>query len=337
MKNRIDSSRRKTPWDKSENLTISQSFIMDTYKKNYIIKHPNLLETNEYILINSIEISCCPYCNSSNICKRGFTNNKVQRYYCNKCKRKFTPITNTVFDGHKISITEWIEFLLDIFNYGSISLTSKVNKNSITTTNYWLNKLFVVLRNYDSNTKLSGNVYIDEFYYSVIKSDIKTNSDGTKLRGISKNKHCIGIGYDGTNIIAKCEGMAKPTTNSTKATFINCIEKHSTLIHDDEKSHKILVDKLELIDKCYSSSELKLLDDEKNPLRPINHQCDLLRQFLNAHSGFDREHLQDYLNLYCFMNSGSSKNKLEKANDLLMLSLTTKATLKYRDLYKNKD
>ncbi|MBQ9319084.1 MAG: hypothetical protein IJR82_05580, partial [Bacilli bacterium] len=47
---------------------------------------------------------------------------------------------------------------------------------------------------------------------------------------------------------------------------------------------------------------------------PINHQCDLLRQFLNVHSGFDRNYLQDYLNLYCFMNSGKSKNKLEKIN-----------------------
>ena len=114
------------------------------------------------------------------------------------------------------------------------------------------------------------------------------------------------------------------------------IEKGSTLMHDDEKSHKVLVDKLKLTDKCYKSSYLKTLDDDKNPLRPINHQCDLIRQFLNAHSGFNREHLQDFLNLYCFMSSGTSKNKLEKVNDLLIISLTTKVTLRYRNLYKTK-
>ena len=89
---------------------------------------------------------------------------------------------------------------------------------------------------------------------------------------------------------------------------------------------------LSLIDESYKSTYLKTLDDESNPLRPINHQCDLIRQFLNTHSGFDRDDLQNYLNLYCFMNS-KLRNKLEKVNILLELVLNTKATLKYRNLF----
>ena len=38
-------------------------------------------------------------------------------------------LKGTIFENHEISITEWIEFLLDIFNYVSTSLTSKENKN----------------------------------------------------------------------------------------------------------------------------------------------------------------------------------------------------------------
>ena len=89
---------------------------------------------------------------------------------------------------------------------------------------------------------------------------------------------------------------------------------------------------LKLIDESYNSLWLKTKKDDDNPLRPINHQCDLLRQFLNTHSGFDRDDLQDYLNLYCFMNSGHKK-KLEKVEELLILSLNTEVTLKYRELY----
>ena len=59
-------------------------------------------------------------------------------------------------------------------------------------------------------------------------------------------------------------------------------------------------------------------------------------QFLNTHSGFDRDDLQDYLNLYCFMNS-KPRNKLEKVNILLKLALNTKVTLKYRDLFETKE
>ena len=72
------------------------------------------------------------------------------------------------------------------------------------------------------------------------------------------------------------------------------------------------------------------LNDDKNLLRTINHQCDLIRQFLNTSSGFDRKDLQRYLNLYCFMNS-SHKNRLEAVNEFIELALTTKVTLNYRE------
>lgn len=335
MKNRIDTSRRKTPWDNNEELTILQSFIKDKYKSNYNIKHPKLSETNEANIFNSVKIDKCRHCSSKNIKKNGKSSNGVQLYYCKSCHRKFSPTTGTIFENHKISITEWIEFLLDIFNYGSITLTSRVNKNSTNTVNYWINKVFLLLRNYQNNILLKDDVYIDEMFYKVIKNDIELK-DGKKLRGTSKNQYCIGVGYDKDNVIAIVECLGKPSIETTKKTFINHIVKGSKLIHDDEKCHRSLVGELELIDKSYKSTYLKTLDDNHNPLRPINHQCDLIRQFLNSHSGFDREHLQDYLNVYCFMNS-KPRNKLEKVYQLLELALNTSVTLKYRDLFNVKE
>ena len=299
MKNRIDTSRQSTPWDTKDNVSVIENFIKDKYKENYRFKHPKLSDTDEAKIINSIKIDKCRLCNSSKIKKVGFTKNGIQRYRCNECKKYFTPTTGTIFENHKIAITEWVEFLLDIFNYGSTTLTSKVNKNSINTSTYWLQKVFLLLREYQKDIVLKGNIYIDEFFYKVSKSDIQTK-DGKQLRGLSQNQHCIGIGYDGTNIIAKVEGFGKTTTNKTNMTFLAHIEKGSHIIHDDEKSHRDLVKKLKLEDEKYSSSFLKNKKDDENPLRPINHQCDLLRQFLNAHSGFDRKDLQDYLNLYCY-------------------------------------
>ena len=333
MKNRVDTSRQKTPWDGNVNISVTEKFIQEKYKENYLHKHPKLLDTKEYELFNSIEIKECKFCKSDKISKKGFTKNKVQRFYCSNCKKYFNPTTNTIFENHKIAITEWIEFLLDIFNYGSTSLTSKVNKNGMNTSLYWLHKTFLVLREYQKNIILSGNVFIDETYYKVIKSDIIKKQNGKQFKGISYNQYCIGLGYDGTNIIAVSEGLGKTSTNKTKKAFINHIEKGSTLIHDEEKSHNALINELNLKSIAYNSEELKELEDKDNPLRKINHQCDLLKQFLNAHSGFDRDDLQDYLNLYCFINSGH-KNKLEKVNELLNLALKTEVTIKYRDLFK---
>lgn len=329
MKNRIDSSRKKTPWDLTEELTPLQEFIKNKYIENYKSKHPRLIETNEAKILNCIEIKNCRYCNTTKIKKNGKNSNMIQRYYCLKCKRSFTPTTNTIFENHKISITEWIEFLLDIFNYGSTTLTSKVNKNAINTSSYWLQKVFLVLEHWQENVILNGKVYIDELFYKVIKSDIKTK-DGKQFRGLSRNQYCIGIGYDSKNIIAIVEGLGKTSTDSTWETFSTHIKEGSKIIHDDEKSHNKLVKDLQLINEEYKSTYLKYLDDKENPLRPINHQCDLIKKFLNTHSGFDRKDLQGYLNLYCFMNSGHKK-RLEKVNEFIELALKTKVTLTYRE------
>ena len=336
MKNRVDTSRNKTPWDNIEDVTTLQSFIKNKYNENYKFKHPKLTSSKEYIIINSIEINSCRYCNSLNIIKRGRTKNNIQIYYCKLCKKRFTPTKGTIFENHKISITEWIEFLLNLFNNSSTNLVSKNNKNGINTSIFWLQKVFLVLDGYQDNISLSGNVYIDETYYKVIKSDILKKQNGKEFKGISYNQYCIGLGYDGKNIIAISEGLGKTSSEKTKKAFIEHIEKNSTLIHDEEKSHNILIEELSLKNIAYNSSELKGLDDKDNPLRKINHQCDLLKKFLNSHSGFDRENLQNYLNLYCFIYN-CRKNRLEKVEEFLKLALNKKVSLKYRDLFDAKE
>lgn len=335
MKNHMDTSRKRTPWDNVEDITSTQLFIKEKYKDNFRKKHPKLNDTNEADLFNSIKIDSCPYCSNTNFVKSGKTKNKVQRYICKDCNRTFTPVTGTIFENHKISVTEWIEFCLDIINYGSIALTSKVNKNGVNTSIYWLHKLFLILEDYQDNIVLKGNVYLDETFYSVIYRE-REKKNGKFLRGLSKNQYCIGIGCDGLNVIAILEGMGKPSKEQTKEIFKKHIEPKSTLIHDDEKSHKELIKELSLVNQSYNSKQLKNLKDKDNPLDNINEQCALLKKFLNSHSGFDRDNLQDYLNLFCFINSHPT-NKLEKVEILLNLALTKKVTLKYRDLFEVKN
>lgn len=53
----------------------------------------------------------------------------------------------------------------------------------------------------------------------------------------------------------------------------------------------------------YASKDLKNFADSENPLDSVNVNrihC-LLKMFLNAHSGFSRDDLQNYLNLYFFV------------------------------------
>ena len=60
--------------------------------------------------------------------------------------QSFTPLTNTIFDSHKIPISEWFEFLLSLFEFHSIKTSSYDNRNVESTGRYWLLKVFEVLK-----------------------------------------------------------------------------------------------------------------------------------------------------------------------------------------------
>ena len=134
-------SRQTTPWDSREELSPIQHFLQMHYKAHYEARHPQLTETGEVELINSFVPSKCPICGAKDFRKRSHTSNGVQRYQCLSCKKSFLPTTNTIFDEHRISISEWLEYCLNLFRYVSINAASWNNKNAWTTSRFWLEKL----------------------------------------------------------------------------------------------------------------------------------------------------------------------------------------------------
>lgn len=328
----ITESRRRTPWtDEAEDRTALQRFIDSNAEEKYLVNHKRL-DLKEAELLNSYTPKCCPKCRSDCFQKYGISNKGINRYRCKKCNRTFSIITGTIFQNHKLPISEWIEFLLSLFRYQSFSSISKSNKNSYTTTKYWVSKVFLILKDYQENIKLSGKVYIDETFYKVRMSDIQFKGDGKEYRGLSRNQICIGIGCSQGRVVAFVEGHGKPTKEKTLATFKTHIGQGSTLIHDEERSHQFLVDELGLEEERYNSKLLKGIKDQDNPLDPINRQCRFLKRFLNAHSGFIRDDLQDYLNLFAFITN-EDPNPYIKVEKLLSWSLSLPKTLTFRDKF----
>lgn len=330
-KHKRNTSMRKTPWDSHPELLPMEDFIRSNYLDSFNRRHPPL-GLKEAELLNSFEVTKCRFCGSISIKKNGKTSNGIQRYKCNECHHTFNILTNTLFDNHKVSISEWIEFLLDLFRFESLSVTSKTNKNSATTTKYWLHKLFLLLEDYQTNIVLEGNVYLDETFYKVIKSDL-VKKDDKELRGLSRNQYCIGIAYDGTYVYTRLEGIGKTSQIRTMESFQNHIKSGSHLIHDKEKSHNKLVKLLSLTDESYDGNEIKKLSSKENPLYQINHMCDLLQKFLNAHPGFNRDDLQNYLNLFSFIMN-PPRNQLEKVKFLLNSAISCDKKLTFREFYK---
>jgi len=194
---------------------------------------------------------------------------------------------------------------------------------------YWLEKLFLTLENTQDNVVLSGTVWLDETYYSIIMRERKRDENGNYLRGLSRNQICIGVATDKKNTICFVEGFGKPSQKRSYEIFKGHIAPGSTLIHDKEKTHKKLVEKLGLKSISYSSAELKGLADSENPLDPVNRIHRLLKMFLNAHSGFSREDLQNYLDLYSFVINPPSDH-LEKVEKIINFVFENSKSLKYR-------
>jgi transposase-like protein len=325
-------SRRKTPWDKKEQKTAMQEFLHKHYKAHYNERHPLLSETGEAELINSYTPKECPHCANEGFKLNGYTSNDVQRYKCSECKQTFTPVTRTIFEGHKISLSEWIEYTLNIFRYLSINADSWNNRNAFTTSRYWLEKLFLLLESYRQNLKLSGKIWLDETFYRVRSEDVLRTEDGGKLHGLSSNQMCIGVACDKRQTLCIFEGFGKPSQKKTFDAFKDHIEHGSVLIHDKENAHKKLVSSLQLKSIAYDSREIKHLSDKDNPLYRVNHIHNLLKSFLYAHTSFNRDKLQGYLNVFSFVMNPPS-NHLEKAEVLLDLAFKNPITLRYREFY----
>lgn len=325
-------SRRKTPWEGNNELTATQEFLKRHYDTCYAERHCGLKESGEAAMINSYTPLKCPFCKSEKFKKSGYSKNNIQRYKCSDCGKTFLPTTGTIFDEHRISISEWMEYSLNLFRHVSITADSWNNKNDFKTSRYWLQKLFLTLDGVQEPIVLSGKVWLDETFYTVRSEDIVRKDNGEKLRGLSHNQICIGVATDKRHTVLFAEGTGSPSQKRTVETFRSHIESGSTLIHDEEFAHRKLVKELNLDSIVYASKDLKGLTDKKNPLNPVNRVHAILKRFLYAHSSFNRNDIQGYLNLFAFVTN-PPHDMLEKVEVLVKTAFQNPRLLRYRDFY----
>lgn len=320
-------SIRTYPFNSGE-LTPEEKLFKNTLDEWYSAKHRSVSK-EEIAFINSIKIKSCPYCDSTQFIKDGHRKDGTQKYKCSECGKSFTPLTNTIFDSHKIPISEWFEFLLSLFEFHSIKTCSYDNRNAESTGRYWLLKVFEVLKGIQDEEILDGTIYLDEMYLPKIKSET-IKKDGKKLRGISNNKIGIGVATNKEKSIFIVTWTSKPSFTSTLRTYGSHIREGSTIIHDKEKSHTSLVTKLNLVSISYSSEELKNLEDENNPLEPINKLHNLAKRFMKQHGSYNREQLQDWMNLLWFILNPPN-DKYAKVLKFIEIAIMEPKRVKYRD------
>ena len=335
--NYIKSHRRNcTPWDEEETLSCTQKLIKYNYNKEYADAHANLKTSGEADFLNEMKVTKCHWCSSNNIIKNGKYKTGIIRYHCKECGRNFNIFTNTLLDHHKLNAYEEIKNMLDIFCGVSFRSTTKIQRNSPTTTKYWFKKIAIASKSYLDSVVLKGKVYLDTMFVTVEKSQLITNSN-KKLRGLSRKQICVLVATDLKHILAFELGLGKPNGEKIAAIMDERIEPRSTLFCDEDNSFNQLSQEQKLKVFSYNSKYLKTLDDNSNPIQPVNDAILLISDFLSSHKGFKRNELQDYLNVVC-VNNIKGNNKLDTANMLfeyiLNNSFECEKTLKYRKYYE---
>lgn len=320
-----------TPWDgmPDDLLTPAQGIVAASQRSIYGFRHERY--EGDARFFNGYPRSECPFCGGP-LKKDGFSRTGVQRYRCHLCGRISTPITGTIFDGAKLPVTAWSDFILQALSFESGNAMAREDRRADTTVPYWMAKLFAVLEGIQDGLVLSGRVWADEAFWPVAAKDAVHRADGTLPCGLSKNQMCIAVGTDGKRSLFVFEGLGKTSKARTWDAFGPHIAPGSTLVHDREHSHSVLVDRLSLSSESYDSRLLKGLPDDENPLGPVNRMCFMLKQFLRAHSGFSRGSMQGYLDLLS-VAMNPPEDKLEKTAMVLDRAMRFPKTLRYRDFY----
>lgn len=196
--------------------------------------------------------------------------------------------------------------------------------------------LFIALRGYQDGIMLSGRVYIDETYFPVYPSDFVHNTDGSRLRGLSRNSISVSCATGGVHKILIATGRGKPDAERTWLAYGSHILPGSTIVHDGENSHSVLLKRIPgLREEIHTTEETRGLPDRKNPMDPINDFHRLAKLFMRAHGAYSREHIQNWLNVFSMMSNPPFDRKA-KIRELLKRVMETRIRLKYRDFYKKK-
>ena len=240
----------------------------------------------------------CPACGEPSAWRDGLTGAAVQRWRCPSCGARFTSLTGTVLERCKKPLATWVDFIrLTLF---AVPLDACAEMCRIThqTAWEWRHRLFAAVDGYQDRIVLRGRVWVDETYVS--DTDLSKGYGQARKRGLSKQKICIAVGIDSRKEpVAVVCGHGKPSSARIRKAMGAHVAKGSTLVHDRERAHNVLVRENGLVDESHKA-------DVRDPayleaMELVNNLCSWIKRYLWRFTGMDPRNLQSYLNLYVYL------------------------------------
>ena len=229
----------------------------------------------------------------------GKTRQGIQRYRCKKCGRIYVVSDGKNLHSSKLTASELLDLAKCIYLNFSVRAVCVMTGLSPKTVILWQKRAFSIATAWIDKAQFRGKTWIDEVYFHFAngKGTLK-EADESKKAGLSFSNVCVCIGYDehGT-MFCRVMKTGKVDELSILCCFSGRMDDVTLLVHDADKSHKVLIWKEKLEDKVVKS--IPKTKESLKLMKPINDYSALLVNEMRKHPGTKASSLDDRL---CFIS-----------------------------------
>jgi len=285
----------------------------------------------------------CPFCESNLIVKNGHTKNKIQRYKCKSCSRRFNDLSGTTCYHSKITFETWEKFFECMSDKLSIRKTAAkigVNKNTAFAMRH---KVLKALSIFNENVVLTGKIEADEVSIPINfkgRNKSKMPRASKKRKSASKklnHKVCILGAIDSNdNSYLGIVGYGEITTKEIEESFGHRLNNAEYLITDCRSSYEKFASdhslKLEQIkSKTYQN-------DNGYNLSEINGLHSNFFGFMSSFRGVSINHLQGYIDWFIYQKYiNYAIEIIKQPTEILYYSIKQRSNITIKNIYKEKD
>lgn len=307
-----------------------------------------LLENSKSVICNMIlkerELLFCPKCHSTNIKKDGKYKGR-QNYKCKDCNKKFNNLTDTIFHHTHLTYRQLEEAFECVINLFSIRKMAKLVNISTKTAFTLRHKIMSCLSEIVNSFILSGEIELDGYYLSINLKGTKPKNmpriskkrqrNGTGKQGINKHMVCVTSGIDeNDNMFFSVAGTGNGTSQMVKDTILPRIGSTNKVITDCKSCYESIAK-----ENHWNLKQIKsktYIDEEGNSLANINALHSSLDLYLSNFRGVSTKHLQEYLDLFCFLKYLNwTTEYTEQVQELRKKICTKNTNIKYSNVCNN--
>lgn len=320
-----------TPLDLEKFINFLQTLLGDALEnKNTISK----------VVKQETENMECPNCHCDDcIIKSGFTKNKVQRYLCKKCNKKFISTTNTLCYRTKLTFGDWqlfFECMADCLSIRKTAAKMHKNKNTVFAMRQ---KVLQALSIFRSNVKLSGEIQADEFSIPINFKGMKQSNMprySKKRKSASKkvnHKVCVLGAIDETdNQYLEIVGNGEITSKKIEESLGPKVEEGTTLITDCRSAYESFAKEHNLKLEQIKSTTYK--NENGYTLSEINGLHSNFFGFISKFKGVSTKHLQGYIDWFVYKKYiDYTVEIINHPKEILYYAIKQKSNITIKNIY----